>query len=226
MTARPDAAMIFAAGFGTRMGALTRDLPKPMLPLAGRPMIDHAVDIIRDAGISRIVANTHYLPNRIEPHLTALGVTPLREDPAILETGGGLRAALPQLGEGPVVTLNPDTAGTGPNPVEALLRAWRPDMQALLLIVPLAAAITTRTEGDFSLEQGEIHRNGPYLYAGAQIIRTDRLRQIPDPVFSLNRYWDLLARTGPLNAVVHAGGWCDIGHPEGLSAAERMLSGV
>ena len=226
MTDRPQAAMIFAAGFGTRMGDLTKETPKPMLPLAGRPMIDHAVTLVRDAGIARIVANTHYLHDRIAPHLHALGVEVLHETPEILETGGGLKAALPALGPGPVLTMNPDAAWTGPNPVEALLSAWRPEMRALLLLVPLSAALTTREDGDFSLEQGEVRRKGPYLYTGAQIIRTDALGSIPDAAFSLNRYWDLLAATGPLHGIVHDGMWCDIGRPEGLAAAERMIAHV
>lgn len=226
MTDAPTAAMIFAAGFGTRMGALTQTTPKPMLPLQGKPMIDHAVDLLRDAGITRIVANTHHLPDLIEPHLAELDVTTRRETPDILETGGGLKAALPLLGQDPVVTLNPDAAWTGPNPIETLLDAWTSDMQALLLLVPLDSAQTTRSDGDFSLEHGEIRRNGPYLYTGAQILRTDRMTQIADKSFSLNRYWDLLAETGPIHGVVHQGGWCDIGHPKGLAAAERMLSGV
>ena len=85
--------MIFAAGFGTRMGSLTPDLPKPMIPVAGRPMIDHAVDLARDAGVGSIVANTHYQCEKLEPHLVALDVLALRETPDILDTGGGLRAA-------------------------------------------------------------------------------------------------------------------------------------
>lgn len=226
MTKDVESAMIFAAGFGTRMGILTRDLPKPMLPLAGRPMIDHAVDLVREAGIGRIVANTHYLADRIAPHLRSMGLVVSSEHPRILDTGGGLKAALPHLGTGPVVTLNPDAAWDGPNPIGALLDAWRPGMQALMMLVPVKRAGTTRKTGDFSLENGRIRRNGPYLYTGAQIIRTDRLAEIPDPVFSLNRYWDLLAETGPVHGIVHAGGWCDIGHPEGLSQAERMLSRV
>lgn len=223
---RPSGAMIFAAGFGTRMGALTRETPKPMLPLAGRPMIDHAVDLVREAGISRIVANTHHLHDRIAPHLADLGVTVSREAPDILETGGGLRAALPLLDPGPVVTLNPDAAWTGPNPVRALLDAWRPGMQALLMLVPLDRARTTRVDGDFSLEQGEVRRKGPFLYSGAQILSTDRLGEIPGPAFSLNAYWDLLAASGPVHGLVHAGDWCDIGHPAGLDEAERMLADV
>lgn len=222
----PESAMIFAAGFGTRMRHLTADIPKPMLPLAGRPMIDRSIDMIRAAGIGRIVANTHYLHDAIAPHLAALGVAVNREAPGILETGGGLRAALPLLGDGPVVTVNPDAAWTGPNPVTELLGSWRPGMQALLMLVPLARARSPRQEGDFSLEHGEIWRGGPYLYAGAQIIRTERLGEIPGEAFSLNAYWDLLARTGPLHGIVYGGNWCDIGHPEGLAEAEEMLRDV
>lgn len=226
MTDLPRAAMIFAAGFGTRMRALTRDVPKPMLPLAGRPMIDHAIDLVRDAGIDRIVANTHYLHDAIAPHLTAHGITVLHETPDILETGGGLKAALPALVTSPVVTLNPDAAWTGPNPIRTLLAAWRPEMRALLLLVPLGKAHTTRTNGDFSLEQGEIHRTGDYLYTGAQILRTENLASFPGTAFSLNRYWDHLAETGPLHGVVHTGQWCDIGHPEGLARAESLIADV
>lgn len=226
MTGAPASAMIFAAGLGTRMGDLTRDTPKPMLHLAGRPMIDHAVDLVRGAGIARIVANTHYLAPRIEPHLHALGVTVLREEPDILETGGGLKAALPRLDGDPVVTFNPDAAWTGPNPIRALLDHWRPEMQALLLLVPLSRARTNRTDGDFTIDGCRITRGGNFLYTGAQILRTDRLAEIPDRAFSLNRYWDLLGQTSPLHGVVHDGGWCDIGTPEGLAEAETMLADV
>ena len=217
------AAMIFAAGFGTRMGALTRDTPKPMLPLAGRPMIDHAIDLLNAGGVTHIVANTHYLPDRIEPHLVSMGITICPEDP-ILETGGGLRAALPLLGSGPVITLNPDVAWQGPNPVQMLRKAWRDDMQALLMLVDVEKALGTVPPGDFSLEHGEIRRNGPYRYTGLQMLRTDRLSEIDAIAFSLNAYWDLLAHDAPLNGIVYPGTWCDIGHPEGLAQANRLLA--
>lgn len=226
MSSEIGSAMIFAAGFGTRMGDLTRNLPKPMLPLAGRPMIDHAVTMVRDAGIENIAANTHYLADRIDPHLHALGVTVLTETPEILDTGGGLKAALPHLGDGPVVTLNPDAAWKGANPVRTLLDAWQPKMQALLLLVPVGMAGSRRSKGDFSLEHGLVRRTGPFIYTGAQIIRTDHLSEIADPVFSLNRYWDLLADTGPIHGIVYPGQWRDIGYPEGLADAERMISDV
>ncbi|NNE88939.1 MAG: nucleotidyltransferase family protein [Silicimonas sp.] len=219
-------AMIFAAGFGTRMGKLTQSVPKPLVPLAGRPMVDYTIDLLRDAGVERIVANTHYLGDVIEPHLRARNIKVVSEAPDILDTGGGLKAALPALGSDVVLTVNPDAAWTGPNPIKRLQAAWRSDMQALLMLVPLEDAKTPRDAGDFSLEHGEIRRNGSYLYSGAQIIRTNRLNEIMERSFSLNAYWDLLLETGPLHGVVHKGGWCDIGNPAGLRTAERMLQDV
>lgn len=219
-------AMIFAAGFGTRMGTLTQDKPKPMVPLAGRPMIDHTIDLLQDAGVGNIVANTHYLRDQIEPHLIEKGIGISPEVPDILDTGGGLRAATPMLRADTIITMNPDAAWLGANPVKVLLEAWRSDMQALLLLVPLGSAATMREEGDFGLEQGEIYRKGSYLYTGAQILRVDQLEQIPEASFSLNLYWDLLAKAGPLNGVVYDAEWCDIGTPDGLLAAEKLLSDV
>lgn len=223
---RPQSAMIFAAGLGTRMGELTGTTPKPMLPLGGRPMVDHVVDLLHDAGIRRTVANTHHLHSRIAPHLQGRGVTVIRETPDILETGGGLRNALPLLGDGPVLTVNSDAIWLGPNPMTALLDHWRDDMRALLLLVPLTRAHATGPKGDFSLENGVISRNGPLRYTGAQIIRTDRLNEIPDAVFSLNAFWNLLSETGDLHGLVYDGEWCEAGDPDGLALAERLLRDV
>lgn len=214
-----DAAMIFAAGMGTRMGHLTKETPKPMVPVLGRPMVDYTIDLLKDAGVSHLVANTHYLPDQIVPHLKLQGVTVLHEDP-ILETGGGLRAARSSLRVDPVITINPDAAWRGPNPIVELVSAWRNEMQALLLLV---ASPTGSANDDFSLEQGTIRRTGAFRYTGLQIIRTDRLPEIQESVFSLNAYWDLLAASGPLHGVVYTGNWCDIGTPEGLGQAEKML---
>lgn len=211
---KPDTAMIFAAGFGTRMGELTKDTPKPMLPLRGRPMIDHGIDLLRQAGVTRLFANTHHLADVIEPHLRARNVTPIHENP-ILETGGGLLAALPQLASDPVITMNPDALWSGANPVAELLARWSDDMTGLLMLTPAENA-------DFSLEQGQIARNGAYRYTGLQVLRTDRLAEISDPAFSLNAYWDLLLASGPLHGVVYSGTWTDIGTAEALAKAERQ----
>lgn len=202
------------------MRPLTDTLPKPMIPLAGRPMIDHAIDILRDAGIERIVANTHYLHDEIAPHLRDRRVT-ISHEPDILDTGGGLRAALPLLGDGPVVTLNPDAAWSGANPVQELMAAWRSDMTALLLMQPLKSALERRGQGDFDMApDGTLTRGDALVYTGAQIIRTDQLADVPGKAFSLNAYWDRLT----LHGTLHKGGWCDIGHPAGLTRAEALLA--
>lgn len=221
----PDSLMIFAAGFGTRMGALTRDRPKPLIEVAGTPLIDHALGLAREAGIGRIVANTHYLAGMMGAHLAAQGVTVSEEQPEILDTGGGLRQALPLLGTGPVLTLNPDAIWTGPNPLSALSAAWEaPRMGALLMLVPADQAAAHRGKGDFDIApDGRLTRGSAYVYTGAQVLAADRLGEIADPVFSLNRYWDLLARDGRLYGIVHPGDWCDVGTPEGIDAAEALL---
>ena len=105
MTHRPDAIMLFAAGFGTRMAPLTDHCPKPLISVAGKPLIDHALTLTEAVNPARIVANTHYLPDQMADHLRPLGVTLSPEQPDILDTGGGLRAALPHLGKDPVFTL-------------------------------------------------------------------------------------------------------------------------
>lgn len=214
------AAMIFAAGFGTRMGELTRHMPKPMLSLAGRPLIDYSIDHLRNAGVTTIVANTHYLAERIEPHLETAGIK-ISNETTILETGGGLSAALPLLGTNPVITVNPDVAWKGQNPVVQLLENWRDDMQALLMLVPSPQGSKA---DDFSLEQGEIRRNGGFRYTGLQMIRTDGLASIKDTAFSLNVYWDQLAASGPIHGCVYDGRWLDVGTPQGLCDAETLIN--
>jgi len=221
----PFALMIFAAGFGTRMGALTAVRPKPMLEIAGRRMIDRAIDIGESAGCAPIVANTHYLADVMMPALAARGVAISHETPAILDTGGGLKAALPHLGSGRVATLNPDVAWSGPNPIRFLMdRSWPEGAGALLLVVPEDRALARAAPGDFALApDGRLSREGPFVYTGAQIIDAAAVRAIPDDVFSLNRVWTSLAAEGRLFGAVYPGRWCDAGHPEGLRAADDLL---
>lgn len=223
--------MLFAAGYGRRMGALTADRPKPLVPVAGRPLIDHALALADEAGIARRVANLHYRPEALGRHLAARGVALSREDP-ILETGGGLRAALPLLredgGPGPVLTLNTDAAWRGPNPLRALLDAWTgapPGTEALLLCVPLERAHGRRGPGDFTLRaDGRLAWGGPVVFTGAQVIDPAPLADVPDPVFSLRRVWDGMIARGALRGCLWSGDWCDVGHPEGVGEAERMLA--
>jgi MurNAc alpha-1-phosphate uridylyltransferase len=219
--------MIFAAGFGTRMGALTAHRPKPMLEIAGRRMIDRAIDIGEDAGCTPILANTHYLADVIEPALTARGVGISAENPTILDTGGGLKTALPRLGSGRIATLNPDVAWSGPNPLRALLGTpWPEGAGALLLLVPEERALGRTARGDFALgPDGRLSREGPFVYTGAQLIDADAVRDTPGDVFSLNVVWTALAARGRLHGAVYPGRWCDAGHPDGLRAADALLRG-
>ena len=228
---RPDSLMIFAAGFGTRMGALTRDRPKPMIDVAGQPLIDHALALGAAAGIGRIVVNLHYKPEALRAHLAGRGVALSEETPDILDTGGGLRRALPLLGAGPVFTLNSDAVWTGPNPLARLAAAWAPDrMDALLMLVPAAAARGHAGTGDFLPDaEGRLTRTTggagrALVYTGAQIIRTDGLADVADRVFSLNLLWDRMIAEGRLFGLTHPGGWADVGTPEGIPLAEAMLA--
>lgn len=217
--------MIFAAGLGTRMAPLTDTRPKPLIEVAGRSLLDRALELGRQAGAAPIVVNTHYLGGQIARHLAGTDVAISDEADLLLDTGGGLRRALPLLGGGPVATLNPDVVWTGPNPLQALAQAWRDDMQALLALVPLARARARIGGGDFALDDaGRITRRGDFVYAGAQIIRPDLLADIPDPVFSLNLLWDRPIARGGAFGLIHHGGWCDVGRPEAIAQAEALLT--
>ncbi|TNC74319.1 nucleotidyltransferase family protein [Rubellimicrobium roseum] len=220
----PRAAMIFAAGLGTRMGALTATRPKPLIEVGGRPLIDQALDHAKGAGAAPIVVNVHYLADQIRTHLAREPVLIADETAGLLETGGGLKAALPLLGPDPVWTINSDTAWAGPNPLRALAQGWRPEMEALLLLVPTARARGYRGMGDFDLDPtGRLARGTSHVYTGAQILRTEGLAEMPDPVFSLNRLWDRAAGRGGLYGLVYSGAWCDVGRPENLPLAENLL---
>lgn len=222
----PHALLLFAAGFGTRMRELTRHTPKPLVKVANRALIDHALDLATEAGVGPIVVNVHYLGAQIKAHLAGRQVEISDESDEILETGGGLRKALPLLGPGPVFTLNSDAVWSGPNILAALRKAWHPEkMSALLALVPKEKAIGYTGSGDFSLHpDGWISRGGSYVYTGAQIIVPAGIETISEQAFSLNRLWDRLLAKGRVYGFVHSGGWCDVGQPESIPLAEKMIS--
>ncbi|WP_245824442.1 nucleotidyltransferase family protein [Pseudoruegeria aquimaris] len=218
--------MLFAAGFGTRMGALTADRPKPLVEVAGRPLIDHALALRDDFGPLRTVANLHYRGDQLRRHLQGRDVLFSEETPEILETGGGLRKALPLLASNPVFTMNTDAAWTGTNPLIQLAEAWDPArMDALLLLIAPERARGHAGGGDFLMApDGSLKRGPGAIYSGVQILKTDLLDSIPEPAFSLNLLWDAMLRQGRLHGVMHAGGWCDVGRPESIPLAEAMLA--
>lgn len=225
VTAAPEALMLFAAGRGTRMAPLTDTRPKPLIEVGGQTLLDRALALASHGGARRIVVNIHHLGGQIRDHLAGRGVALSDETGLLLETGGGLRRALPLLGEGPVLTLNPDVVWTDPNPIAALRAAWDgARMDALLMLVPEENATAHRGGGDFALgTDGRITRGGALVYGGVQIIRPDRLAEIPEEAFSLNRLWDLLIASGRAFGITHAGGWCDVGRPDCIPLAEALL---
>ncbi len=216
--------MIFAAGFGTRMGALTRTCPKPLLQVAGRTLLDRTRDLASGAGVQRMVVNTHHLAGQIAAHLDGTGAIVLHETPDILDTGGGFKAALPDLGPGPVYSANPDVVWSGPNPFDTLAEGARSDDGATLLLVHLERALGPEA-GDFHLDDGRPRRRGDCVFTGLQIIDPDVVARVPDTVFSMNRVWDRLIASDALGAVIYPGHWCDVGTPEGIARAEALLQG-
>ncbi len=217
--------MLFAAGFGTRMGELTRNTPKPLLHVGGKTLLDRTLALTEAVSPARTVVNAHYHHQLVVDHLNETSVQVIVEAPDILETGGGLRNALPLLGNGPVFTSNTDAVWRGPNPFQMLRDAWQPDkMDALLLCLPKENAIGHKGKGDFVLsETGQISRGPGVVYSGIQILKTDGLHDISETAFSLNLLWDQIHKRDRLYGLTYPGKWCDVGSPEGITLAEEML---
>jgi MurNAc alpha-1-phosphate uridylyltransferase len=231
----PTHAMVLAAGLGTRMRPLTDDRPKPLLPLEGRSLLHHAMDRLRDAGISNLVVNAHWFAEQVADAVAGYGANPpplvLRET-ALLETGGGVKAALPDLGSAPFVVVNGDAFWLdGPNSaLRRMAAAFDPaEMDALLLLVRTAHVDGETGRGDFLLDPlGRARRPkereiAPYLFGGVQILSHALFGDTPDGPFSLNLVYDRAIATGRLYGLVHDGAWFHLSTPRDLDRAETML---
>jgi MurNAc alpha-1-phosphate uridylyltransferase len=226
--------MVLAAGLGTRMRPLTDDTAKALLPVAGRSLLDRAIDAAVAGGARRVVVNVHHFADKVRAHLAARTAPPIAvsdETGELLETGGGVRRALPLLGPAPFFALNADAVWIGAAPCAELAAAWDPArMEALLLLVAREDARGYTRPGDFLLgADGRPARRGaagsaPYVYTGAQIIAPGAFADAPDGPFSTNLVWDRLLAAGRLFAVVHRGAWVDVGTPAGLAEAEAALA--
>jgi MurNAc alpha-1-phosphate uridylyltransferase len=220
----PSAILLFAAGLGTRMAPLSNTRPKPLVNVAGIALLDHA--LAHCAGL-RTVVNVHYFADQIRDHLVQTDVLISDESKQLLETGGGLKNALPLLGSDPVLTMNTDAVWKGPNPVQALTQAWTPiEMEAVLLLIPRAHAVGHTGSGDFDLDSsGRLTRGTKYVYSGVQIIHTDGLADITEDAFSMWALWDGMLKRKTMFGVVYDGQWCDVGRPDTIKVAEVMLAG-
>ncbi len=233
-----DTAMVMAAGLGKRMRPLTARQPKPMVRVAGKALIDHALDRLAEAGVAKAVVNVHYLPEPLIAHTKQRKmpqVTISDERDLLLETGGGMvRALSAGLLPDPFFCLNSDNIWLdGPRNAFADLSArWNPDeMDALLLVVPHARAVNFRGEGDFHMDgMGRLARRkagriAPFVYTGIQIVSHRLLRDAPDGPFGTMTLWQRAIEDGRLYGASFTGLWFEVGTPQAIKPTEEALAG-
>ncbi|MGD2133808.1 MAG: nucleotidyltransferase family protein [Maricaulaceae bacterium] len=235
--AKVDAAMVMAAGLGTRMRPLTNDRPKALVELAGKALIDHGLDRLAADGVGRAVVNVHHFADRLEAHLAEREAPKIEisdERDLLLETGGGLVKAAPLLGGDPFFALNSDSVWRepdgGPTALEALRDAWKGgEMDFLLLLTPTEEALGFDGPGDFFLvDDGRLTRRGdaaraPYAFMGVQILNPAVLEGRTVEPFSTNLMWNEALAAGRLYGVVFGGQWMHVGDPQALADAEAQI---
>ncbi len=232
---QPDAAMVFAAGLGTRMRPITDTLPKPLVPVGGRTMLDHTLDRLAEAGVRRAVVNVHHLADQVEAHLRGRArpeITISDERAKLLDQGGGIRRALPLLGPGPVLVCNTDALWLeGPSSnLKRLFARWDPDvMDALLLVASTATSVGVDWAGDFSMdEHGRLERRTegavtPFVYAGIGLVKRAPFEAAADEVFRLAPVFFEAAGRGRLFGIRLEGLWMHVGTPGAVAEAEAAI---
>lgn len=231
---RPTRAMILAAGLGVRMRPVTDTVPKPLIEIDGRPLIDHVIDRLQDAEVTEIIVNLHHLADKIEAHLKARTEPKIRfsREPELLETGGGVKNALQMLGSEPFFVINADAFWlNGPSDTLGRMAAIWDDarMDGLLLLHSTVDAYGYRGIGDFCVdEQGLLNRRpecevSPWLFTGIQILHPRLFDGAPEGAFSLNVLYDRAIEAARLYGVIHDGEWFHAGTAAGLEAAEHYM---
>jgi MurNAc alpha-1-phosphate uridylyltransferase len=234
MTAAPRTAMVLAAGLGTRLRPVTEAVPKPLVEVNGRSLLDHAIDRLALAGVEEVVVNTHYKAEMVADRLAQrdhprIHISPEEE---LLDTGGGVARALPLLGDyfyvvnGDVLWLDSKEYA-----LSRLAGAFDPArIDAVLLFQRTVTAVGYEGSGDYFLDPSGVPRRrgerevAPYLFAGIQLLHRRLFARIEDRIFSLNRLYDHAAASGRLHAIVHDGEWYHVGTPEGLNATRERLA--
>ncbi len=229
----PTHAMVLAAGQGLRMRPLTERTPKPLIPVAGRCMLDRALDLLDDADVPYRVVNTHWLGDQVAAHLAHHTGTVISREDVLLETGGGVGYALPLLGEKAFFVCNADIIWIdGAQPALArLAQAWDDGrMDALLLMQPVDTAFGYDGAGDFHcLADGTLRRRAKderaaHVFTGVQILHPRLFTGAPKGAFSLNVLYDRAQTQGRLRGIVHDGDWLHIGTPQALAEAEAWFA--
>lgn len=235
-SSRPTRAMVLAAGLGTRMRPLTDHLPKPLVPVAGKTLLDHMLDRLAGAGVTTAVVNVHYLADKIEQHLAARTrpqIVISDERDALLGTGGGVVRALPLIGDAPFFHVNADTLwidGVKPNLVRLADAFDAATMDAILLLAPSSGSVGYDGRGDYVMApDGRLTRRGerdvaPFVYAGAAIMSPALFANAPDGEFPLTRLWDRAGEAGRLFGLRLEGLWMHVGTPAAVGEAEAAIA--
>lgn len=232
----PTAAMVFAAGLGTRMRPITDTIPKPLVKVAGKALIDHTLDCLAESGIEKAIINVHYLPEQIEQHLksrTRPSIVISDERAKLLDQGGGIKKALPDIGENPFVVCNTDAfwiEGPGAN-LRRLMDFWDAErMDGLLLVAPTTTSVGVDWRGDFTMdawgrltkrEEGQV---APFVYSGVGILKPELIAHDERDVFGLAPVFFSLAAQGRLFGLRLDGLWLHVGSPEAIIEAENAIA--
>lgn len=232
----PDTAMVFAAGLGTRMRPITDALPKPLVTVAGKPLIDHSLDRFAEAGVKTAVVNVHHHADQVEAHLATRSAPKIMisdERAKLLDQGGGLHKALPLLGQDPIFICNTDAFWVeGPKPVlPRFIESWDPaKMDILLLVAATSSSIGVDWPGDFTMDafgrliSREERRVAPFVYTGIGILKPELFKQAPDDVFRLAPYFHKASAAGRLYGMRLDGLWFHVGTPQAIEDAERTFA--
>ena len=232
----PNRAIVLAAGLGTRMRPYNGHIPKPLVEIGGKSLIDYSLDRLADAGVESVVVNVHHLADILERHLAPRQrphIVISDERGELLGTGGGIAKALPKLGDAPFFLVNSDTVwldGVKPN-FKRMADAFDPNtMDVMLLLAPTTNSIGYTGRGDFAmLPDGRLRRRRenevvPFVYAGAAILSPALFADAPHGPFSLTVLFDRAVEKGRLYGLRLEGVWMHVGTPEAVAAAEAALA--
>jgi N-acetyl-alpha-D-muramate 1-phosphate uridylyltransferase len=231
----PKRAMVLSAGLGTRMRPLTDKMPKPLVEVGGKPLIDHVLDRLADAGVERAVVNVHYFADKLERHLAARTrpqITISDERGMLLGTGGAVVKALPLLSEAPFFHVNSDSIwvdGVKPNLARLAETFDAAAMDALLLLAPTTGSIGYAGRGDFAFAaDGRLRRRAerevaPFVFAGAAILSPALFKDAPQGEFPLTDLFARAAEAGRLHGLRLEGLWMHVGTPDAIALAENAV---
>lgn len=238
MSKKITMAMVMAAGLGTRMRPFTNTLPKPLVRVAGKPLLDHALDRLADAGVQRAVVNVHYKAEMISRHLQQRKCPKIHisdETDRLLDTGGGVARALPHLGAAPFFVHNTDALWLeGAIPALTMMAArFDPgQMDCLMLLAATVTSLGISGLGDFTMDaNGRLARRAParvtpFVYAGVCLMAPELFREAPARQrFSMNLLWDKALENRRLFGLLHEGVWMHVGDAVAVAEAEKLISG-